>query len=103
MSDEPTILINLLRVAPEKQDELLRLLRQNVDTVVSTLAGWKMTKLIAAQDGASIGIYSEWESSEAVAAMRSDPRMTAYFPKIAELASMDSFLGCEVLCETRAR
>lgn len=103
MSDEPAILINLLRVAPEKQGELLALLRQNIETVVRTLAGLKTTKLIASQDGASVCIYSEWESSEAIAAMRSDARMTAYFPKIAELASMDSILGLEVMRETRAR
>jgi len=29
----------------------------------------------------------------AVAAMRSDPRMVAYFPKLATLASFDSIVG----------
>ena len=101
MSDESVILINLLKVKPGKQDALIALLKQNTDTVVRTLPGWKTTRLIAAKDGAGVVIYSEWETNAAVEAMRSDPRMKAYFPKIMELASFDSLLGSAVLSETR--
>jgi quinol monooxygenase YgiN len=101
MSDEPVILINLLKVKPGQQDALLALLRQTTDTVIRTLPGWKATRLIAAADGAGVVIYSEWETPAAIAAMRSDPRMQAYFPKIAELASLDSLLGSAVFSETR--
>jgi hypothetical protein len=44
---------------------------------------------------------SEWETPAAVEAMRSDPRMKAYFPMIIELASLDSIVGSAVLSETR--
>lgn len=101
MSDETITLINLLKVEPSKQDALMALLKQNIDTVVRTLAGWKTTRLIAAKDGASVVIYSEWESAAAVEAMRSDPRMTAYLPKILELASLESIVGSVVLSEGR--
>jgi quinol monooxygenase YgiN len=101
MSDEPVILINLLKVKPGKQEALLALLQQTTDTVIRTLQGWKATRLIAAQDGAGVVIYSEWETPAAVEAMRSDPRMMAYFPKIAELASLDSLMGSAVFSETR--
>jgi quinol monooxygenase YgiN len=77
-------------------------LKQNTDTVVRTLQGWRATRLIAAQDGAGVVIYSEWETPAAVEAMRSDPRMKAYFPKIVELATLDSVVGSEVLSETRS-
>ena len=77
MSDESVILINLLKVEPEKRDALIALLKQNTDTVIRTLPGWKTTRLIAARDGAGVVIYSEWESAAAVEAMRSDPRMRA--------------------------
>ena len=63
--------------------------------------GWKTTRLIAAKDGAGVVIYSEWETPAAVEAMRSDPRMRAYFPKISELASLDSMVGAAVLSEAR--
>jgi quinol monooxygenase YgiN len=101
MSDESVILINLLKVRPGKQDALIALLKQNTDTVIRTLHGWKTTRLIAAKDGAGVVIYSEWETAAAVEAMRSDPRMKAYFPEIIELASLDSILGSAVLSETR--
>ena len=101
MSDESVILINLLKAKPGKQDALIALLRQNTDTVIRTLDGWKTTRLIAAKDGAGVVIYSEWETPAAVEAMRGDPRMQAYFPKIIELASLDSIVGRALLIETR--
>ncbi len=101
MSDESVILINLLKVKPGKQDALIALLKQNTETVIRTLPGWKTTRLIAAKDGAGVVIYSEWETPAAVQAMRDDPRMKAYFPKIIELASLDSVVGSTVLNETR--
>ena len=101
MSDESVILINLLKVTPGKQDALVSLLKQNIDSVVRTLRGWKTTRLIAAKDGAGVVIYSEWENSAAVEAMRNDPRMKAYLPKLIELASLESIVGSAVLSETR--
>jgi quinol monooxygenase YgiN len=97
MSDESVILINTLKVKPGKQDALIALLKQNIDTVIRTLRGWKTTRLIAAKDGTGVAIYSEWETPAAVEAMRNDPRMKAYFPKIMELASVDSIMGPAVL------
>jgi quinol monooxygenase YgiN len=101
MSDESVILINLLKVKPEKRDALIALLKQNTDTVIRTLPGWKTTRLIAAKDGAGVVIYSEWDSPAAVEAMRSDPRMKAYLPQITELASLDSIVGSAVFSDTR--
>lgn len=101
MSDESVILVNLLKVKPGKQGALVALLKQNIDTVIRTLHGWKKTQLVAAQDGASVVIYSEWETAAAIEAMRSDPRMKAYFPKLMELASLDSFMGSAVLSKAQ--
>jgi quinol monooxygenase YgiN len=101
VSDKSVILINLLKVKPGKQDALIALLKQNTDTVVRTLHGWKTTRLIAAMDGSGVVIYSEWQTPAAVEAMRSDPRMKAYFPKVIELASLDSIVGSAVLSEAR--
>lgn len=101
MSDQSVTLINLLKVKPENQDALLALLKQNTDTVIRTLQGWKATQLIAAKDGASVVIYSEWETPAAVEAMRNDPRMKAYLPRIVELASLESVVGSTVFSERR--
>ena len=96
MSDESVILINLLKVKPEKRDALVALLKQNTDTVIRTLPGRKTTRLIAAKDGAGVVIYSEWDSPAAVEAMRTDPRMKAYLPQITE-----SIVGSAVFSDTR--
>lgn len=101
MTDHPVTLINLLRVEPANQPALLALLRENVETVVSTLDGWKTTRLLAGADGASVVIYSEWNTPAAVEAMRADPRMQVYFPRIQELASIDSSIGRAVLNASR--
>jgi quinol monooxygenase YgiN len=93
MTSKSVTLINLLKVAPCNQAALVDLLKQNIDTVIRNLAGWHTSRLIAARDGASVIIYSVWDSPEAVEAMRADPRMRAYFPRILELASVESIVG----------
>jgi quinol monooxygenase YgiN len=101
MSDESVILVNLLKANPGGQEALLALLKENTETVVRTLPGWKTTRLIAARDGAGVVIYSEWHTPAAIEAMRSDPRMKACLPRILALASLDSITGSTVLHETR--
>lgn len=96
MTDAPVVLINLLRAKPGKQEALIALLNENIGAVIRTLDGWKATRLIGAADGTGVVIYSEWKTPAAVAAMRNDPRMQAYFPRIAELASLESLLGSVV-------
>ncbi|NIX75956.1 antibiotic biosynthesis monooxygenase family protein [Microvirga terricola] len=98
---KPVILINLLKVEPGRQAALIALLQRNIEAVVSTLGGWKTSRLIAAKDGASVVICSEWETPAAVEAMRNDPRMKAYFPQLLELATFDSILGEAVLSNNR--
>ena len=88
-----TTLLNILTVDPANQSELLETLRDNTDTVVRTLDGWISTTLIASADGARVVIHSKWRDTTAVEAMQSDPRMIAYFPKVAALASLDSIVG----------
>jgi quinol monooxygenase YgiN len=88
-----TILLNILTVDPTNQGRLLEMLRDNTDTVIRTLDGWISTTLIASADGKRVVIHSQWRDAAAVAAMRSDPRMVAYFPKLAALASFDSIVG----------
>jgi len=90
---KPVILINLLKAHPGKQEDLFALLKLNTETVIRTLPGWKTTRLIASDDGSGVAIYSEWDSPEAIDAMRADPRMKAYFPRIAALASLESMAG----------
>lgn len=101
MTSQFITLINLMKVQPDNQAALIKLLEQNIEEVVSTLAGWRGTRLIAAQDGTAVVINSEWDSPAAVEAMRNDARMQAYFPRVIELASIESTIGELVFSASR--
>ena len=86
-------LINILTVEPENQQKLIELLRGNTKSVVTRLDGWISTSFIAAKDQCHVVIYSQWRDFASVEAMRANPDMVAYFPRIAALAALDSFAG----------
>jgi quinol monooxygenase YgiN len=88
-----TTLINVLTVEPENQEKLIDLLRRNTESVVSRLDGWISTSFIAAKDQRHVVIYSQWRDLASVEAMRTNPDMVAYFPRIAALAAFDSLAG----------
>jgi len=94
-------LVNVLTVRAGTQQALLASLRENTETVIRTLQGWISTRLIASSDGQRVVIYSEWDSAADLDAMRADPRMQAYFPYVAELATIDSTTGTAVLTHHR--
>ncbi len=88
-----TTLINILTVEPENQQKLIELLRGNTDNVVCKLDGWISTSFIAAKDQRRVVIYSQWRDLASLEAMRANPDMVAYFPRIAALAAFDGFAG----------
>jgi quinol monooxygenase YgiN len=92
-----TTLVNMLTCDPTDQTALIDLLRQNTDTVIATLDGWRSTSLVAAEDGTRVVIISQWRDPAAVSAMQGDARMKAYFPKFAALAAIDSVVGAIAL------
>jgi NAD(P)-dependent dehydrogenase (short-subunit alcohol dehydrogenase family) len=86
VTKEVTTLINILTVEPENQPKLIELLRDNTENVVSTLDGWISTSFIVAKDSRQVVIYSQWRELASLEAMRANPKMRAYFPRIAALA-----------------
>ena len=59
VAKEVTTLINILTVEPENQPKLIELLRDNTESVVSTLDGWISTSFIVAKDRRRVVIYSQ--------------------------------------------
>jgi quinol monooxygenase YgiN len=86
-------LINILTVEPENQQQLIELLRENTENVVTSLQGWISTRFLVSKDRRRVVIYSQWRDLGAVQAMQSHPQMQAYFPRIAALAAFDSIVG----------
>jgi quinol monooxygenase YgiN len=93
VKNEVTTLINILTVEPGDHSRLVQLLRDSTEKVVSKLDGWISTSFIAATDQRHVVIYSQWRDLASVEAMRTNPDMTAYFPRIAALAAFDSIAG----------
>ena len=93
VTKQVTTLINVLTVEPKNQQKLIKLLRDNTESVVSRLDGWISTSFIAAKDQRQVVIYSQWRDVASVEAMRANPDMVAYFPKVAALAAFDGFAG----------
>jgi quinol monooxygenase YgiN len=93
VTKDVTTLINVLTVEPENQAKLIELLRQNTKNVITGLDGWISTSFIAAKDQRQVVIYSQWRDVASVEAMRTNADMVAYFPRIAALAALDSFVG----------
>jgi quinol monooxygenase YgiN len=88
-----TTLLIPLTVDPANQSQVLEMLRDNIHTVIPTLDGWIATDLIATADGTRIVIHSQWRDAAAVKAMQTDPRMVAYYPKLAALAAIEAIMG----------
>ena len=93
VTKEVATLINILTVEPEHQQKLIELLRGNTESVVTRLDGWISTSVIAVKDQRHVVIYSQWRDLASVEAMRANPDMVAYFPRIAALAAFDGFVG----------
>jgi len=93
VTEQVTTLINVLTVEPANQQKLIELLRGNTENVVSRLDGWISTSFVAATDRRHVVIYSQWRDLASVEAMRTNPDMVAYFPRIAALAAFDSLAG----------
>jgi len=53
MSDKSVILINLLKAKPGQQAALIALLKQNTETVIRTLQGWKTRHQLAALEAST--------------------------------------------------
>ncbi len=93
VTKDVTTLINVLTVEPENQQKLIELLRDSTENVITKLDGWISTSFIAATDQRHVVIYSQWRDQASVEAMRTNPDMVAYFPRVAALAAFDSIAG----------
>ena len=89
-------LINIFSVAPENRDRLAKLLQEGTDSWISKIPGFVSSALYLSRDGQRIVIQGQWRSAEAIAAMRQNPEMPAYFERIQALATMEA-ITCDAL------
>jgi tetracenomycin F1 monooxygenase len=89
-------LINTFRVAPERQDDVIRSLREVTESVTRALPGFVSACVHKGFDGAHVVNYVQWRSRADFEAMLADPRMQHHLREVRELALEVMPIACSV-------
>lgn len=87
MSRQPATFITVFDVAPERQDELLDLLRRGADEVIAHRPGFVTLSLYASVDGRRVVNVAQWDSPDAARATQADPKAADYAARAAAIAT----------------
>jgi len=87
--EEGVVLINVFRVAPEKQDELVRLLDALTDEVTRSMPGFVSSTVYKSLDRKSVVNHARWRDAESWRAMVHDPRVRAWMDPILRIATFE--------------
>jgi len=88
-------LINVFTVAPEKQDELVKLLVDATQQTMKHLPGFVSANIHRSLDGRRVVNYAQWKSLADFEAMRKNPEAAPHMKSAAALAQFEPIL-CEV-------
>jgi quinol monooxygenase YgiN len=85
-------LINTFTVAPERQDELVRVLVDATEEVIRHQPGFVSANIHRGLDGTHVANYAQWRSREDFEAMLANPDCRAHLRQAADLASFQPLL-----------
>ena len=74
--------INFFTVTPDKQNDVVELLRDATDRVISRFPGFVSANIHASTDGLAVVNYVQWRDREAFAALFDDPAAVEHMHKI---------------------
>jgi quinol monooxygenase YgiN len=94
-NSEVATLINVFTVEPENQQNLIQLLKEGTETLMSKLPGYISASLHKSKDGRRVINYAQWRSAEDIEAMRTNPEVGTYFQRVKALAQFEATV-CEV-------
>lgn len=83
---EPVTFVNVVDVDPTKQQEVIDLLVEGTEKVMSKRPGFISVTLLASLDKSRVINVARWESAEDVKATQSDPAAAEYAKRTAALA-----------------
>jgi quinol monooxygenase YgiN len=95
VDDAVTTLVNVFTVDPANQPKVLAIFEEGIETLFSKMPGWISTNLLKGRSERQIIIYSQWRDAKDIDAFRQDPRMKAYFERLAALGKQEAFT-CDV-------
>jgi quinol monooxygenase YgiN len=81
-------LINVFKVAPEDQKELVELLIKATETV-QAIPGFISSSLHRSLDGTRVTMYAQWKSMDDYSRMRSNPAASPFLDRALELATFE--------------
>ncbi len=96
MSQTPIVAANFIDVEPDRQQELVEFVQEAADTIFVKLPGFKAATILASPDGTKVVSVGLWESMEAVEAVRGNPEVAAYVPRLAEIGTSNVSLFRQV-------
>ncbi len=82
----PVTFVNVVDVDPAKQQEVIDLLVEGTEKVMSKRPGFISVTLLASLDKSRVINVARWESAEDVKATQSDPEAAEYAKRTAALA-----------------
>jgi heme-degrading monooxygenase HmoA len=89
-------LVNVFTVEPAKLSSLIDILRDGTETFFSKMPGFVSSSVLTARDGRRAINYSQWRSTDDIAAFRQDPRFAPYIQRLRALATAAEGLECDV-------
>ncbi|WP_340611313.1 antibiotic biosynthesis monooxygenase family protein [Xenorhabdus bharatensis] len=86
MSESEVIFINIIEVDPKNQTEVIKLLQEGTELVISKRPGFISVTLLASGDGSSVVNIAKWKSIADIQATQSDPESAEFAKRVLALA-----------------
>jgi quinol monooxygenase YgiN len=83
------VFINVFHVDPTNQQQLVDILRQVTEAIVSKAPGFVSSTLHRSTDGAKVTMYARWSSLADYEAMRQDPAPRPFLEAALSIAQFD--------------
>jgi len=96
----PITLINVFTVAPDKQDELVRLLSEATEKAMKRLPGFVSANIHKSLDGTRVVNYAQWRSKDDFEAMLKSPEAVPHMQAATAIAKFEPHLYAVVAVHT---
>jgi heme-degrading monooxygenase HmoA len=85
-------LINVFSVDPGNQQQLLELLQQATEGVMSQQPGYLSARIHRGLDGTRVAVHAQWRSRQDFEALANNPKAAAHMRRARALASFEPVL-----------
>ncbi|AHW63578.1 Hypothetical protein CGLY_05650 [Corynebacterium glyciniphilum AJ 3170] len=79
--------VNIIDVSPEKQQEVVDLLVESTEKVISKRPGFVSSEILVSVDKSRVLNVATWQTAEAASQTQSDPAAASYAQRVSALGS----------------